>query len=187
MADVTGIAGGARYGDATENEPASDTGRHDHAHHIVDPATGAHPVLGESDAQAVHPQSNIEAGDNAGDQLFECEFAPHRQVERRNRTGEQLDRPGTTDADANQGGARRHAAEGGRYNGTDSGCELLTGRAGPGRPAVPTARKHRSLVIDECGLDLGPSDINGENVIHGCVAAHASIVWSPGIRWALLR
>src|SRR5690606_38882574 len=53
VADVTGVARGARVNTAADHQAAADAGRDDHAQRVVVAAGGSLPVFGRGDRHAV--------------------------------------------------------------------------------------------------------------------------------------
>jgi hypothetical protein len=162
---VTDVAGVARWpcdGAAVEDEPAADSRRDDHAHEVVAAAASANPVLGEHDADAVHAKGHGQPGNERRHELTQRVVAPGGDVERRHGTERGVDRSGRSDACADEGSPLRERGERSE-NGAGHGCgEGVRVRRVAGGLAVAASLDDASSVVDESGLDLRSSEIDGE-------------------------
>ena len=159
VTDVPRVAGVAVEQPAVEDDPAADTGRHDHPDEVPGAPRRAAPALTERERLGVVVDPNRKVGTSCQPGT-KGEGAPCGNVERRHVLTVRIHRAAATDADP------RHTRAVERVDELDQRAEQHFGVALARRGCVDP-RGERAVVVHQTCRQLGAADVDRNDVGHG--------------------
>ncbi len=173
-ADVAEVAGVPRRSDerpALDDQSATHTRGHHHAHHVIAALPCPTPVLTDRNAHRVSCEMHLVAGHESFEMTHDREPTPRRDVHRAHRASAEIDRPSRGHAHA--GACREIDVVEHRADRGGDGCPHFVGAAAGGDDLRPVV--NASVGSHRRGSDLRATDVDhdGEGLVRhvGTVAS----------------